>query len=63
MDRNQADLAFVEIIETWLREELAGETGGLLAEMVLQDPGETLGLIHKILGHLRGRRALIVDAP
>ncbi|SEP50229.1 exodeoxyribonuclease-5 [Rhodospirillales bacterium URHD0017] len=63
MDRNQADLAFVEIIETWLREELAGDAGGLLAEMVLQNPGETVGLIHKILGHLRSRRALIVDAP
>jgi ATP-dependent exoDNAse (exonuclease V) beta subunit len=63
MDRNQADLAFVEIIETWLREELAGDAGGLLAEMVLQDPRETVGLIHKILGHLRGRRVLTFDAP
>jgi ATP-dependent exoDNAse (exonuclease V) beta subunit len=63
MDRNQGDLAFVEIIETWLREELAGDAGGLLAEMVLQDPGETVGLIHKILGHLRSRRVLTVDAP
>lgn len=62
MDRNQADLAFVEIVETWLREELAGDAGGLLAEMVLQDPGETVGLIHKILGHLRSRRVLTVDA-
>ena len=63
MDRNQADLAFIEIVETWLREELAGDAGGLLAEMVLQDPGETVGLIHKILGHLRGRRTLTVEAP
>jgi ATP-dependent exoDNAse (exonuclease V) beta subunit len=63
MDRNQADLAFIEIIETWLREELAGDAGGLLAEMVLHDPGETVGLIHKILGHLRSRRVLTVDAP
>ena len=29
----------------------------------LQDPGETVGLIHKILTHLRGRRTLIVEAP
>ena len=49
MDRDQADLAFTEIVEIWLREELAGDAGGLLAEMVLQDPGETVGLIHKIL--------------
>ncbi len=63
MDRNQANLAFVEIIESWLREELSGEAGGLLAEMVLQDPGETVGLVHKILGHLRSRRVMTVDAP
>ena len=63
MDRDQADLAFIEIIETWLREELAGDGGGLLAEMVLQDPGETVELIHKILSHLRSRRVLTVDAP
>ena len=63
MDRDQADLVFVEIVETWLREELAGEAGGLLAELVLQDPGETVGLIHKILGHLRGHRVIIGDIP
>ena len=41
MDRNQSDLAFVEIIETWLREELAGEGGSLLVEMVLREPGRS----------------------
>ena len=41
MDRNQSDLAFVEIIETWLREELAGEGDArLLVEMVLHEPVE-----------------------
>ena len=63
MDRDQADLVFVEIVETWLREELAGEAGGLLAELVLQDPGETVGLIHKILGHLRSHRVISSDIP
>jgi ATP-dependent helicase/nuclease subunit A len=63
MDRDQADLAFAEIVEIWLRKELAGEAGGLLAEMVLQEPVETVGLIQKILNHLRGRRTLIVEAP
>ena len=43
MDRNQADLAFLEIVDAWLRERLSGETGGLIAEMVLQDPGEDRG--------------------
>ena len=63
MDRDQADLVFVEIVETWLREELAGEAGGLLAELVLQDPVETVRLIHKILGHLRVHRVIIGDTP
>jgi exodeoxyribonuclease-5 len=63
MDRNQADLAFVEIIEAWLREELDGAAGELLAEMVLEDPAETVGLIRKILTHLRHRRVLTVEAP
>ena len=53
MDRDQADLVFTELIEAWLREELAGEAGGLLAELVLHDPGATVGLIRTVLGHLR----------
>jgi exodeoxyribonuclease-5 len=56
MDRGQADLAFVEIVETWLRERLSGAEGGLLAEMVLHDPAETVNLIHKVLADLRRRR-------
>jgi exodeoxyribonuclease-5 len=62
MDRNQSDLAFVEIIEIWLREELASDGGSLLAEMVLRDPSEAVDLIHTILHHLRRRRVLTVDA-
>ena len=37
--------------------------GSLLAEMVLREPGETVGLVHTILRHLRSRRAMTVDAP
>jgi exodeoxyribonuclease-5 len=61
MDRNQADLAFIEIVETWLREQLSGGEGGIIGEMVLQNPGETVGLIHKIVANLRKRRT--VSAP
>ncbi len=57
MDRDQADLAFAELIDAWLREELAGEAGGLLAELVLHNPDQTLGLIHTVLAHLRRYRA------
>ncbi|MBU4568923.1 MAG: UvrD-helicase domain-containing protein [Alphaproteobacteria bacterium] len=58
MDRNQADLTFLEIVDGWLRERLAGGQGGILAEMVLHSPGETVALIHKIAENLRRRRML-----
>ena len=63
MDRDQADLAFAEIVEGWLREELAGEVGGLLPELVLHDPGGTVRLIGTILNHYRHHRAIVHDAP
>lgn len=56
MDRDQADLVFVDIVETWLRERLSGDEGGLIAEMVLHDPAQTVSLIHTIVGHLRRHR-------
>jgi len=58
LDRNQADLTFLEIVDSWLRERLSGDQGGILAEMVLHSPGETVVLIHKIAENLRRRRTL-----
>ena len=58
MDRNQADLTFLEIVDGWLRERLSGGQGGILAEMVLYSPGETVALIHKIAENLRRRPTL-----
>jgi exodeoxyribonuclease-5 len=58
MDINQADLTFLEIVDGWLRERLSGDQGGILAEMVLHSPGETVALIHKIAENLRRRRTL-----
>lgn len=58
MDRNEADLTFLEIVDGWLRERLSGGQGGILAEMVLHSPGETVALIHKIAENLRRRRTL-----
>ena len=58
MDRVEADRAFREITEAWLREELAGVADSLLAELVLHDPSATLALIRTILDHLRRHRAL-----
>ena len=57
MDRDQADRAFTEIVDAWLREELAGELGGLLAELVLHDPSQTVTLIRTVLDHMRRHRA------
>src|SRR3546814_14002884 len=51
----------IESVETWLREQLSGGEGGIIAEMVLPNPGETVGLIHKIVANLRKRRT--VAAP
>jgi len=62
MDRNQADLAFIEIVDNWLRERLSGDHGGILAEMVLHSPGETVALMHKIAEALRRRRSLTAPA-
>lgn len=58
MDRNQADLTFLEIVDGWLRERLSGGQGGILAEMVLHSPSETVALIHKIAENLRRRPTL-----
>ena len=43
MDSDQADLAFSEIVDSWLREELVGEAGGLLAELALQNAAKPSG--------------------
>ncbi|QKC86697.1 UvrD-helicase domain-containing protein [Mesorhizobium sp. NZP2077] len=58
MDRNQADLTFLEIVDGWLRERLSGDRDGILAEMVLHSPGETVVLVHKIAENLRRCRSL-----
>ena len=63
MDRDQAELAFREITDTWLREELTGEADGLLAELVLRNPDGTVALIRTILDHLRRHRSLAHEAP
>ncbi|MCY4428879.1 MAG: UvrD-helicase domain-containing protein [Rhodospirillales bacterium] len=56
MDRDQAEVAFAEIVDAWLREELAGKTGGLLAELVLHDPDAAVALVRTVLDHLRRHR-------
>ena len=57
MDRDQADLAFDEIVDDWLRNELDGEANGLLAGLVLHDPDAAVRLVRTILDHLRRHRS------
>jgi exodeoxyribonuclease-5 len=58
MDRAQAELAFYEITDSWLREQLSGAEGSLIAELVFYDPSRTVALIGDILSQLRKRRSL-----
>ena len=63
MDRSLADLAFLEIVDEWMRERLSSDSGGILAEMVLQDPKVTVDLVRKISDHLKRRRNLKAPSP
>lgn len=58
IDRNQADLVFFEIVDSWLRERLSDDQSDILVEMVLHNPGETVALIRKIAENLRRHRTL-----
>ena len=58
VDRDQAERVFAEIVDAWLREALSGETGNLLAELVLHDPNATVALVRTVLDHLRRHREL-----
>jgi exodeoxyribonuclease-5 len=58
MDRDQADLAFLEIVDGWLRERLSGDHSGVLTEMVLQDSQKALDLLHTLAKHFRRWRSL-----
>ena len=62
MDGAQADLAFLEIVDAFLRERLSAGQGGVLAEMVLREDGKTVELMHRIAGSLRRRRTLVAPA-
>ena len=58
MDRNQGDLVFGEIVDTWLRERLSDQQDGFLAEMVLYSPEAAVKLVHTVAENLRQRRTL-----
>lgn len=58
LDKDQADLIFAEMIDTWLRERLSAEEDTVLAGLVLQDAKKSLELVRNIAQNLRARRDL-----
>lgn len=58
-DRNQGDLAFQDIVESWLREQLGTAQASLLGSMVLADPEGSVALVHRIAQRLRSARRLL----
>lgn len=58
MDPDQVKLVFIDIVREWLREQLNGDTGGLLAELVLVDPDRAVPLVDVILRRQRENEEL-----
>jgi exodeoxyribonuclease-5 len=53
MDPAQADLAFQDVVDDWLRQELSAGAQGILAELMLTDVEGTLSTVKLMLGHLK----------
>lgn len=58
IDGDQADLAFAEVVNAWLRERLSTARDEVLDELLRQSPRETVQLIQKVLDALRRHREL-----
>ena len=57
IDPAEADLAFGELYEAWLRDHLSGRTDDdIVAELVLADEGQALGLLRSIADFRRRNR-------
>ena len=56
LDPVEADLLFDEVVEDWLRENLGGGEGTLLAELVYRSPSKAVALVRRAAGVLRGHR-------
>ncbi|MDP9933495.1 UvrD-helicase domain-containing protein [Variovorax paradoxus] len=53
MDRDQTELAFHDVVDEWLREELSADAQGVLAELMLADTEGTLATVKLILKRLK----------
>ncbi len=59
VDRGRGDLAFLEVVDGWLRERLSTDEGGLLAELVVHEPAAGLALVRTVLAELRKSRTIV----
>ncbi|BCB22431.1 UvrD-helicase domain-containing protein [Bosea sp. ANAM02] len=58
-DRNDAELAFSDLRDAWIRERLGEGGSELLIELVGIDPGETVGSINRVSDAMRQRRDVL----
>ena len=59
LDSGEADLAFQEILDNWLRERLSNREAGLIAEMVRHEKDDTIETIRSVLQQMRKRRTIL----
>ncbi|WP_172122510.1 UvrD-helicase domain-containing protein [Devosia sp. 919] len=58
MDPGQAELAFDDILDQWLRETLEDESECFVAELVFQNPASAVQLVRDVAAQLRRHRVL-----
>jgi ATP-dependent exoDNAse (exonuclease V) beta subunit len=56
VDPTEADLAFKERYDAWLKQRLSGEGGGLIAELILASESSGLKLVEEVAQFLRKNR-------
>lgn len=58
-DRNDADFAFMDLRDAWIRDRLGANGSPLLIEMVAVDPGETVAAIERVSDCMRRSREIL----
>lgn len=58
-DRNDADFAFMDLRDAWIRDRLGANGSQLLIEMVAVDPGETVAAIERVSDCMRRSREIL----
>lgn len=58
-DRNDADFAFMDLRDAWIRDRLGANGSPLLIEMVAVDPSETVAVIERVSDSMRRSREIL----